>query len=99
MDVNSGPAERHPILARVLEQNIQSIFAQQERMAARRSRQDRISDAITYFSGHMVFVYLHVAWFAGWIACECDGECDGVSPEILRYFHRGGLARNCLAYF
>jgi uncharacterized membrane protein len=68
MDVNSGPEERHPILASVLERNIQSIFAQQERTAARRSRQDRISDAITYFSGHMVFVYLHVAWFAGWIA-------------------------------
>jgi len=68
MDVNSGAAEHHPILASVLEQNIQSIFAQQERTAARRSTQDRISDAITDFSGHMVFVYLHVAWFAGWIA-------------------------------
>lgn len=67
MDVESGPVERHPILASVLEQNIQSIFAQRERTAAGRSTQDRISDAITDFSGHMVFVYLHVAWFAGWI--------------------------------
>lgn len=62
-----GPDE-HPILASVLEQNIRSISALRDRVAARRSAQDRISDAITDFSGHMAFVYLHVLWFAGWIA-------------------------------
>jgi uncharacterized membrane protein len=32
-----------------------------------RSSQDRISDAITAFSGSMAFIYLHVAWFGFWI--------------------------------
>ncbi|WNI14338.1 DUF1003 domain-containing protein [Actinacidiphila sp. ITFR-21] len=33
-----------------------------------RGRQDRVADAITTFAGTMGFVYLHAAWFAGWIA-------------------------------
>ncbi len=68
MKAISDDPERHPILASALERNIRSISAQRERIAARRSTQDRISDAITDLSGHMTFVYVHVAWFAGWIA-------------------------------
>jgi uncharacterized membrane protein len=30
--------------------------------------QDRIADAITGFSGSMPFIYIHVVWFALWIA-------------------------------
>jgi uncharacterized membrane protein len=59
--------ERHPLLARILEQNIRTVMAQKDRMAGRRSLQDKLADAITDFSGHMSFVYLHVVWFAGWI--------------------------------
>ncbi len=32
------------------------------------SRSDRLADWITAFSGSMPFVYLHIVWFAGWIA-------------------------------
>jgi uncharacterized membrane protein len=32
-----------------------------------RGTQDRIADAITAFSGTMLFVYLHAAWFTVWI--------------------------------
>ena len=60
--------EKHPVLAGVLERNIQTLLAQRERRAERRSPQQRIADAITDFSGNMVFVYLHVVWFGGWIA-------------------------------
>ncbi len=68
MIVDPDGPEEHPILASVLEQNIKSVSAQRDRIAARRSVQDKISDAITDFSGHMAFVYLHVLWFTGWIA-------------------------------
>ena len=30
-------------------------------------RQNRISDAITAFSGSMLFVYVHIIWFSCWI--------------------------------
>jgi uncharacterized membrane protein len=59
--------ERHPVLASILERNIRTVLAQRERRAGRRSLQERLADAITDFSGHMGFVYLHVVWFAGWI--------------------------------
>ena len=41
-----------------------------ERHAAARSAslQNRIADVITRFAGSMGFVYVHIAWFAAWIA-------------------------------
>ena len=59
--------ERHPLLASILERNIRTVIAQKERLAGRRSLQDKLADAITDLSGHMGFVYIHVVWFAGWI--------------------------------
>jgi uncharacterized membrane protein len=54
-------------LATVLDRNIRTLLAQRERRAKRRTVQEQLADAITKFSGRMEFVYLHVAWFAGWI--------------------------------
>jgi uncharacterized membrane protein len=59
---------RHPALASVLEKNIRTVIAQRERVAKRRSLQDRLADLITEFSGHVNFAYLHVLWFTMWIA-------------------------------
>ena len=56
-----------PLLASVLEKNIQTIVAHRERLGKRRSVQDALADQITGFSGRMSFVYWHVLWFAGWI--------------------------------
>ncbi|MEU9448844.1 DUF1003 domain-containing protein [Streptomyces sp. NPDC048277] len=42
--------------------NEQVVFARM------RGTQDRIADAITTFSGTMLFVYIHAAWFTVWIA-------------------------------
>jgi uncharacterized membrane protein len=36
-------------------------------IALGRSGQERLSDVITEFAGSMTFVYVHVAWFVGWI--------------------------------
>ncbi len=66
-DPSHDRAEQHPLLASILERNILTLIAQKERVAGRRSLQDKLADAITDFSGHMGFVYLHVVWFAGWI--------------------------------
>ena len=60
--------EQHPTLVGVLERNIRALLAHRERRAGRRSLQDRLADAITEVAGRMGFAYLHVGWFAGWIA-------------------------------
>ncbi len=66
-DPSHDRAEQHPLLASILERNILTLIAQKERVAGRRTLQDKLADAITDFSGHMGFVYLHFVWFAGWI--------------------------------
>ena len=37
---------------------------------SRVSRQSRVSDAMTAFSGSMPFVYFHAIWFGIWLLCN-----------------------------
>jgi uncharacterized membrane protein len=60
-------AENNPALSKVVERNIRTIIQLRLQAARARSVQDRIADAITAFSGHMAFVYVHVVWFGVWI--------------------------------
>jgi uncharacterized membrane protein len=60
-------AQDNPALSRVIERNIRTIIALRSRAAQQSSRQERAADAITTFSGSMLFVYLHVLWFATWV--------------------------------
>ena len=51
----------------IIRKNIAALSEMQRRDDARRTRTDRVADAVTRFSGSMAFVYLHVAWFGLWI--------------------------------
>ena len=59
---------RNPRLAPVVERNINTILELRQEVERNRGVQDRIADAITGWSGSMLFVYVHVAWFGAWIA-------------------------------
>jgi uncharacterized membrane protein len=48
-----------------------------------RDAQNRIADAITRFSGSMTFVYLHVIWFACWIAFGVEAYPYGLLTMIV----------------
>src|SRR5262244_2752826 len=54
-------------LATLTQRNIELIAQLEATKAAERSPADRIADAITHFCGSMAFVYVHVAWFGGWM--------------------------------
>jgi len=54
-------------LSDVLARNIKTLYARRQREAAADSLQDRIADAITRFTGSMLFVYLHLLIFGLWI--------------------------------
>src|SRR6185369_8279873 len=56
----------NPHLATVIERNIQTIELMQTRAVTERTRQDRIADVITGFSGRMSFVWVHIVWFSLW---------------------------------
>jgi len=60
----------HPALARFKEGRAQSA-------------QNRIADAITDFAGSMVFVYVHLVWFAAWIVFRVEKYPFGLLTMIV----------------
>jgi uncharacterized membrane protein len=60
----------HPALQQHLEQR-------------RASLQNRIADKITSFAGSMVFVYVHIVWFALWIAFRVEKYPFGLLTMIV----------------
>lgn len=57
-------------LARVMEQNIDALQERRAREAREKSLQERVAEKLTLFAGSMTFVYLHIAFFAVWIAAN-----------------------------
>ena len=45
--------------------------------------QSRIADRITQFAGSMVFVYVHVVWFALWIGLHVEKYPFGLLTMIV----------------
>jgi uncharacterized membrane protein len=68
-------------LAALTQRNIELIAQLEATKAAKRSPADRIADAITHFCGSMAFVYVHVAWFGGWMLWHF---LPGV-PQAIRF--------------
>ena len=56
-----------PAVANVVDENIRTMLELRYKEEQQKSLQDRAADALTLFSGSMLFVYLHMAWFGGWI--------------------------------
>ena len=54
-------------MSAVLARNIRAMSEQRARQQQRRGAQERAADAITRFSGSMLFVYLHLVLFGFWI--------------------------------
>ena len=47
--------------------NVSKVMEIEEQQKMHRTFGERISDVIAMFCGSMVFVYVHIAWFAAWI--------------------------------
>ncbi len=62
----NSPAE-NPHIAEAIERNIAALLEVRRQLEARKTTQHRIADAITGFSGNLLFVYFHIIWFAVWI--------------------------------
>jgi uncharacterized membrane protein len=60
-------AEDRVLLADVIDRNIATMLRLREETARKRTVQAHLADIITWFSGKMLFVYLHVVWFGVWI--------------------------------
>jgi uncharacterized membrane protein len=47
------------------------------------NKQNRLADAITRFSGSMLFVYVHIVWFACWIGFGVESYPYGLLTMIV----------------
>jgi len=71
-------AARHPF-SRVLARNIDALLESRREEERRKRTQERISDAITRFTGSLRFVYIHAAVFGVWIVWNL-GWVPGLQP-------------------
>lgn len=63
----TSPSPEPPGLSSVLERNIRVLRHRRQRDVVEASLEERIADAITRFTGSMLFVYLHLVLFGFWI--------------------------------
>jgi uncharacterized membrane protein len=54
-------------LSTSLKRNIQTLEDRSREEAAAATREERIAQAITQFTGSMTFVYIHLAFYSAWI--------------------------------
>jgi uncharacterized membrane protein len=66
-------------LTPVLERNIRSMDDRRTREEAHATREERVAQAITDFTGSMKFVYLHLAVFGFWVLANL-GLIPGIAP-------------------
>ncbi|MFC3126931.1 DUF1003 domain-containing protein [Pseudoroseomonas globiformis] len=74
------PPPRPDSLNQSLRRNIQALEERRRREAASATRQERVAEAITRFTGSMRFVYLHILLYGGWILVNL-----GVVPGVPRF--------------
>jgi uncharacterized membrane protein len=67
-------------LSNALKRNIEALEARRQQEAVCATRQERLAEAITTFTGSMRFVYLHLALYGAWILVNI-----GVIPELPKF--------------
>ena len=60
-------------LADIIDRNIRALLARRTREEREKGLQSKIADAITRFTGSMLFVYIHVIVFGLWIVINLGG--------------------------
>ena len=55
------------VMAGVVRRNIEALVRREQEQAAARTREERLADHITAFTGSMRFVYIHLLVFGTWI--------------------------------
>jgi uncharacterized membrane protein len=69
-------------ILRPLPEPINPALIEHERERAA-ERQNRVADAITAFSGSMLFVYVHIIWFSCWIGFGVEKYPYGLLTMIV----------------
>lgn len=70
---DAPPQESPSALAGVVQRNIRALLDRRKLDYERKTREIRIADAITRFTGSMMFVYIHLVLFGAWIVANLPG--------------------------
>jgi uncharacterized membrane protein len=68
----NGRASPSESISKVVDRNIRVIDDYRAEIEKERTLTDRLADWITHWAGSMLFVYVHVAWFAVWVLTNLD---------------------------
>lgn len=68
-----------PGMSGVVTRNVAALAEMRRAEDARRSKGDRVADAITRFAGSMWCVYAHATWFGGWLFLNA-AHVPGIKP-------------------
>ncbi|PHK95234.1 hypothetical protein CR162_08645 [Pseudoroseomonas rhizosphaerae] len=74
------PPPRPANLSTSLLRNIEALEKRRREEAAAASREERVAEAITRFTGSMTFVYLHLVFYGGWILINL-----GLVPMVPKF--------------
>lgn len=67
-------------VSKVVQENIQDVLEGRKRLERRQTRSERLAGSIAAVAGSMWFAYLHVVWFAVWIAWNVWRGEDAFDP-------------------
>jgi uncharacterized membrane protein len=74
------PPPQPKSLSSALKRNIEALEERRRQETTSATRQERLAEAITSFTGSMPFVYLHLALYAAWILVNL-----GVPPGLPKF--------------
>jgi len=63
----AGLRQRPISVEELTKRNVETVLRLEEAAKEQRTRADRVAEVIAGFCGSMTFVWVHVAWFGGWI--------------------------------
>lgn len=76
----SGSRPASPSAEQLTEQNVETVTRLEEEARAQRTSTDRLAENIANFCGSVTFVWVHVAWFGGWILLNLIPGIPHVDP-------------------
>jgi uncharacterized membrane protein len=76
---SNGASEKKSV-DELTNRNVELIRQIEEAAKQERTRSDLVAEAIAKFCGSMTFVWVHVAWFGGWIAFNSMPGITHIDP-------------------
>ena len=65
--IKNGKTGQMPEMARIVERNIEALLQRHKQEEKQKTFEERLADAVTHFTGSMLFVYIHLVLFGVWI--------------------------------